>query len=333
MTTPDDEPDRHAAPVGGELVAAADTAIGANSAGELVIVVRDATGQHRALGGSRGALRAAVSATFAAGNPQRWTGTEVDDTVERRTRNLPEIMRAAAEAVGVALVHVGVVGADDLDAIAIWFEIDGSVAGPDERRDVLRTLGEAADQQFVRLAAEARRNPVIVADPTPPSIGRSFDPEDPALDALTGLTTLDEYQRALNSYESDEATLVVADLDNFLPIRQQHGDTIADAILVEVADRLIEACRSDDMIARIGPDTFAVLLTEATRAVGLHVAKRLLGTIAKPLTTEGGPASITATIALAHQFGLVDTEELAESADEAIASGKRSGKGRVVVAS
>jgi hypothetical protein len=42
---------------------------------------------------------------------------------------------------------------------------------------------------------------------------------------------------------------------------------------------------------------------------------------------------VTATVALSHQFGLVDMEELFESADSAVASGKRSGHGRLVIAS
>ena len=62
------------------------------------------------------------------------------------------------------------------------------------------------------------------------------------------------------------------------------------------------------------------------------IAKRLAAAVAAPLPDDLGPDSVTATTALAHQSGLVDLEEMFDSAAAAVASGKRSGTGKLVLA-
>ena len=331
-----------AAPAGGEIVAVANAATARAdhepSLGELVIVARTADGGHRAIGGSGlGPLRASISVAVAADNTRLWNGVEGVDTVERPTRSMPEIVRTAAEASNIATAHVGCVLDDAepaLAALAIWFEIDGAVASADDRRATMEMLSAAAQRQrhfFTERAAQQAAD--APAPKQESSDRREFDADDPTIDSVTGLATRADFEAAMEAYESDEATLVVVDLDGFAKVAADHGDTIADAVLREIADRMVSSCRRDDLIARIGPDTFAILFADAPRSVGLHVAKRLLDTIAMPLPVAGGPEVVTATVALAHQFGLVDMEELRESADDAVASGKRSGTGRLVIAS
>lgn len=331
-----------AAPAGGEIVAVANAATARAdhepSAGELVIVARTSDGGHRAIGGGGvGPLRASISVAVAAANSRLWNDVDGLDTVERSTRSMPEIVRTAAEASNIATAHIGCV-LDDADpalaALAIWFEIDGSVANAADRRATMEMLSAAAERQRSFFADRAAEQAATAPAPTPASSGRrEFDADDPTIDSVTGLATRADFEAAMEDYESDEATLVVVDLDGFAKVAGDYGDTIADAVLRELADRMVSSCRRDDLIARIGPDTFAILFAEAPRSVGLHVAKRLLDTIAMPLPVAGGPEVVTATVALAHQFGLVDMEELLESADDAVASGKRSGTGRLVIAS
>lgn len=330
----------HPAPLGGEIVAVAtaatDRAGQDPSTGELVIVARTGAGGLQAVGGSgSGPLRAAVSVAVAAGNSRLLEGIIGTDTVERAVRTLPEIVRTTAEAAGVHVAHIGCVEDDSIAAVAVWFEADGQVAGAAARHETMELLDAAAARQREFFAARAAEAAAAAPAPSdePDDGSRHFDPEDPNLDRTTGLATRAEFERAMEDYESDEATLVVVDLDGFAQVPEQHGEDVADAILLEIADRLVGSCRGDDLIARIGVDTFAVLFSDAPRSVGLHVAKRLIDTIARPLETTGGPESVTATVALAHQFGLVDMEELLESADDAVASGKRSGRGRLVIAS
>ncbi len=329
-----------AAPLGGEVVAVANAATARadhdDSAGELVIVARTGSGSLRAVGGDGcGPLRAAVSVAVAAGNTRLWEGAHDVETVERSVRTLPEIIRTTAEATGVHVAHVGCVEDDSIAAVAVWFEIDGHVSSAAVRRETMQLLTVAAERQrefFAARAAVAAAEAPTVQQPTADG-RRQFDPDDPNLDMTTGLATRAQFEHAMENYESDEATLVVVDLDRFSQVPEHYGEEIADAVLLKIADRLVSSCRGDDLIARIGVDTFAILFADAPRSVGLHVAKRLLDTIALPLDVEGGPEVVTATVALAHQFGLVDMDELLESADGAVASGKRAGSGKLVVAS
>jgi len=328
------------APLGGEIVAVANAATVRaehdESAGELVIVARTGTGSMRTLGtGGSGPLRAAVSVAVAAGNTRLLDGAHGHGTVEHSVRTLPEIIRTTAEAAGVHVAHIGRVEDGSIAAVAVWFEIDGRVSSEIMRRETMELLFAAAERQreyfAARAAAAAAAAPAVDEESTDGR--RHFDPNDPHLDMTTGLATRAEFERAVENYESDEATLVVVDLDGFAQVPDDHGEEIADTVLLEIADRLVKTCRTDDFIARIGVDTFAVLFADAPRSVGLHVAKRLIDTIALPLETQGGPDSVTATVALAHQFGLVDMDELLESADDAVASGKRSGRGKLIIAS
>jgi diguanylate cyclase (GGDEF)-like protein len=338
------------APAGGEVVAVANAATARAdhdpSRGALVIVARTADGEHRTVGGGVvGPLRAAISVAVAAGNHRLWRGAEGLGTVERSTRSLPEIVRTAAEASNVTTAHVGCIlddgGVADSDpgarsnvaAVAVWLEIDGNVTCTADRRATMELLAAAAERQRNYLAAQAERAADTITAAAVTQDRREFDALDPRLDGVTGLATRASFEAAMGNYESDEATLVVVDLDGFATVAAESGDAIADAVLREIADRMVSSCRRDDLIARIGPDTFAILFADASRSTGLQIAKRLLDTIAMPLPIAGGPEVVTATVALAHQFGLVDMDELWESADDAVASGKRAGTGRLVIAS
>lgn len=331
-----------AAPAGGEILAVANalTARVAHdpSLGEIAIVARTADGEMRSIGSGIGPVRAAVSVAVAGGHDRLWAGVQGTETVEMPIRALPEVIRTAATAIGFTHAHVGCIQDDGIAAIAVWFGTDDQVASSAQRAEAMSLLAAATERQreFIDAREQARRDsaPEVAEDATDDGQGiRRFDPDDPDLDAHTGLATVDRFTAALEDYESDEATLVVVDLDAFDDVIAQYGDDTGNAVVREVADRLVRTCRRDDLIARLDTTSFAVLLYDASRSVGLQVAKRLLDTIAEPLAFSDGPESVTATIALAHQFGLVDTEELLESADLAVASGKRAGSNRLVIAS
>jgi diguanylate cyclase (GGDEF)-like protein len=214
-----------------------------------------------------------------------------------------------------------------LDAVAVWFETWNGVADDDERRRTLDDLEHAA------LIAVEHRAMHVVAAPEPVEVGpRTWDADDPRLDASTGTLTAEAFADALDEFEGDEATMLVIDLDEFSEIAASWDDETADAVLCTVVDRLLGSLRRDDVVARVAHDRFAVLLGEADRSSVMQIGKRILNEIAEPLPSDLGPSAITATVALAHQSGLVDLEDMFDSALAAVASGKRSGVGRLVLA-
>lgn len=160
---------------------------------------------------------------------------------------------------------------------------------------------------------------------------RPVDDQHPSLDPRTGLATRRHFERSLAQCVGDRATLVVLDIDDFDQITDEFGSEIADRVVMITAERIVNGCSSTDRIARIGTDAFAVLFDDSDRATGLRVAKHLLATIALPLSPQSGPDSITATAAPSHQVGLIDADELFESAQSSLESGKRTGRARLFV--
>jgi diguanylate cyclase (GGDEF)-like protein len=324
LTGPSDDPLLTSA------AAATTRAVDDASQGVLVVVLRPGADDVQVIsGGGTGVLRAAVSVAVAAGNDRLWRDAPHGDTVECSVRALPEVIAAAAEAGGVRSVHTGCVRRGEvLDAVAIWFETWNGIAAHAERR---RTLD---DLEHASLIAAERRS--LVADDSTPEVvevgPRTWDADDDRLDSLTGTLTAAAFADALEEFDGDEATMLVIDVDQLGEIATTWGDETADAVLVSVVDRLLGTLRRDDLVARLDHERFAVLLGEADRSSVMQIGKRILNEIAEPLPSGIGPDAVTATVALAHQSGLVDLEEMFELALSAVASGKQSGVGRLVLA-
>lgn len=90
--------------------------------------------------------------------------------------------------------------------------------------------------------------------------------EEATHDALTGLANRrlfhDRLQQAIHHahrYGSKVGILFV-DMDRFKEINDRHGHHVGDAVLVEVAKRLVDCVRESDSVARLGGDEFVVLL-------------------------------------------------------------------------
>jgi diguanylate cyclase (GGDEF)-like protein len=262
-------------------------------------------------------LNNAVRVLVESRNDRMWREAPPGEPIEMAVVRLPEIVRAAAELEQMAAVHIGRITIDgETEAVVLWFvtATKQSSLGRNStaaRRNILRLLNVAVEHhhsaQLLRASADQ--------------------------DALTGLTNREVFDRALSELESEQATLVFIDLDHFKDVNDTYGHHVGDQVLAEVANRMRTVCRPKDLIARLGGDEFAVLLTNVDRSEALGVAKRLLSAIGEPLPASFGPERISASVGVAHQFGALDPEELLEAADEAMNSGKRSGRDRVVIAS
>ncbi|PYQ21263.1 MAG: hypothetical protein DMF79_08595, partial [Acidobacteria bacterium] len=118
------------------------------------------------------------------------------------------------------------------------------------------------------------------------------------------------------------------DLDHFKVVNDTLGHPVGDRLLQEVASRLRECVREDDMVARVGGDEFILLLPSVRHAEGAaRIARKLLDRIEDVFDADGHELSVTTSvgIALFPQHG-EDEETLLRNADAAMYRAKELGR-------
>ncbi len=163
-------------------------------------------------------------------------------------------------------------------------------------------------------------------------------------DALTGLSNRDVLTRRLGkALQTARAkgrfgTLVLIDLDGFKRINDGFGHLAGDAVLRDVAQRLIEVVGPTETVARLGGDEMGILMPDCAdspvRAVraGCALGWRVIDAIRRPFQVESRTfrldASVGVTIFPEHEGESQD--DLIREADTAMYEAKARGAGRVV---
>ena len=146
------------------------------------------------------------------------------------------------------------------------------------------------------------------------------------------LTHLEKALAAINRHKMYGALLLL-DLDDFKPVNDAHGHTAGDALLVEIARRMLSLTRSEDVVARLGGDEFLVLITyldlEPERASDKAsvVARNLIDLVSQPFDYHGTTLQVTASIGI-RLLGVddVDAETAINQADRAMYQAKQAGR-------
>lgn len=152
-------------------------------------------------------------------------------------------------------------------------------------------------------------------------------------DALTGLPNRNKLARYLDDAlvakeHAAPLTLLMVDLDNFKPINDSLGHPAGDAVLLEVAQRLRDSTREQDLVARLGGDEFVVVLNGMEHTTEIdRFCERLIDSLQQPILYETHSLHIGASIGIAvsRRQGYVPGE-LIRCADIALYQAKSEGK-------
>jgi diguanylate cyclase (GGDEF)-like protein/PAS domain S-box-containing protein len=130
--------------------------------------------------------------------------------------------------------------------------------------------------------------------------------------------------------------VVTADLDDFKLVNDSLGRDAGDELLRRFADRLREATRETDLVARPGGDEFLLLLADLDRSAPSHggtdgptlaaeaVALRIQGALSRPFDLNGTEVYVTASVGIAVFPEHADTvSSLLKNADGAMYQSKK----------
>jgi diguanylate cyclase (GGDEF)-like protein len=158
-------------------------------------------------------------------------------------------------------------------------------------------------------------------------------------DELTGLpnrrATLERFEAELarTRRRDEELALVLLDVDRFKRVNDERGHQVGDVVLREVASRLAEGARTEDIVGRIGGEEFAVILGGgSSRTAIAETADRLRREVSRwEIAGVDPPLKVTVSggYSLYPDDG-TSWDELFARADERLYRAKQSGRDRVV---
>jgi diguanylate cyclase (GGDEF)-like protein len=126
--------------------------------------------------------------------------------------------------------------------------------------------------------------------------------------------------------------LVMADIDQFKAINDQHGHGVGDRVLIEVARRLRARVRGQDCVARWGGEEFLLLLPDTDMGGAAALSEQLRATVAgSPCDIDGQAIDLSLTLGVCQFRSGMSLDDCVQVADEALYAGKRAGRNRVVL--
>jgi diguanylate cyclase (GGDEF)-like protein len=156
-------------------------------------------------------------------------------------------------------------------------------------------------------------------------------------DPLTGLASrhhfMEQLAERLKGFHPQNArgALLFFDLDQFKHVNDTYGHQAGDDVLAQIAERLRQMNRRDDLLGRFGGDEFVLYISDISEADADAVANKLLTDLSEfPLVY--GSVSLSANcsigIAMVEETSAFNPEELVSHADVACRLAKSQGRNR-----
>jgi diguanylate cyclase (GGDEF)-like protein len=158
-------------------------------------------------------------------------------------------------------------------------------------------------------------------------------------DPLTGLNNRRHFMEAGDAAFAEVPDVdrplagLMIDIDHFKLINDTYGHPVGDEVLRAISSRLREELRENDLLARLGGEEFAVLLTSMKPKQIAETAERLREVVAKtPIRTSATLIQVRVSIGVALRHVTDDSlAALLARADLGLYTAKHSGRNQVVL--
>jgi len=134
-----------------------------------------------------------------------------------------------------------------------------------------------------------------------------------------------EHAIRLSDRDDSQFALMFIDLNGFKQVNDSFGHDIGDTMIRICAERLQNAMRRSDSVARMGGDEFTLLMENTDNSTDIaHVAEKIIESVAEPYRIGGYEMSIGCSIGIAvyPEAGL-DADTLLKNADIAMYQAKQ----------
>ncbi len=158
-------------------------------------------------------------------------------------------------------------------------------------------------------------------------------------DVLTGLANRRRFEVELERHldrsrrHGPVGALLLLDLDNFKQVNDSLGHNAGDELLVTIAGLLRRSIRSTDVVARVGGDEFAIMLTDGDQAATQRVADQVVERIRDHAATlDGVRRRVSASVgAVTFAAATEHSADILALADMTMYDAKESGRNRVAL--
>lgn len=132
--------------------------------------------------------------------------------------------------------------------------------------------------------------------------------------------------------KQDPPGFLYLDIDHFKAINDEYVHKTGDAIHKEFTQRLRNAIRASDTLARLGNDEFVIILEGLKHNLAAEkMASKILDSIRADMQVEDTRLAVTTTIGVAYYDGEPDPEQFLDKADKALYRAKQAGRNRIGV--